>query len=648
MSKIHRFAFSKSNILLLAVAAIVVVFATDYVRISNYKTYPLQPENKIECNESDVYYDLVNGVPVEDWSRLDGTLQFIENEYDCSDFRLVNLIRILYEFEDKIPETYKNKIKNVLLNFQYWWHQPVGNSMCYWSENHQILFASAEYLIGKKHHSEKFLKSGFDGKQHQQKARQRILDWLQLRWDYGFSEFNSNVYYKEDVAALVNLIDFAEDEEIVKKSQIILDLLLYDVASQCNHLAFISASGRAYAHYRKGGGNWVTMNGLTEYFWGDGSPIKKGMLYGLMVSGKYAPPPVLKAIANDTISVEIRHSHGLNVTELETENLLGTEPKNIMMQWGMEAFTNPEVIKNTMRHVRDKKMFNNAFLTDLKQLDWSMVKWLGLESAAMACLNLPSNGATIHRGNVYTYRTNNYSMYTAQSYQVGEYADQEHVFGVNIRNHFSVFHSHPATSEGVKKHSPNYWVGYGRLPHAVQNKNINLSIYNLPESKNFMETELVPFTHAYFPKDKFDQVILDGHYAFGKKGSTFCAFIAAEKLEYKEGSKEDLIQPGKQVYWVVEAGSVKEDGSFKQFVNRIKNNQIVFDDQQLLLTYHSNGQIYQLKYQGDFKINNKKINTEYPRFDSPYVKAPRKPQVIKIEKNELSLELDFKNMVRKF
>ncbi len=39
-----------------------------------------------------------------DWGRLTGTLEYIRSEYDCSDFRLVNLVRILYEFGDRIPE----------------------------------------------------------------------------------------------------------------------------------------------------------------------------------------------------------------------------------------------------------------------------------------------------------------------------------------------------------------------------------------------------------------------------------------------------------------------------------------------------------------------------------------------------------------
>ena len=104
--------------------------------------------------------NLRNGVNDIDWKRLDGTLEYVSAEYDCSDFRLVNLVRILYDFGDRIPPAYRSKIDSVLFHFRYWWDEPGENSMCYWSENHQILFASAEYLIGQLYPGTVFQKVG--------------------------------------------------------------------------------------------------------------------------------------------------------------------------------------------------------------------------------------------------------------------------------------------------------------------------------------------------------------------------------------------------------------------------------------------------------------------------------------------------------
>ncbi len=154
--------------LLLLVVVITVVI--DQIRISKYEIAPRRPSEKIDLCVDEIQYKLANGENEIDCNQLDGTLDYIKAEYDCSDFRLVNLVRILYEAGDQIPESYKAKIEEVLFNFRYWWDEPGGNSMCYWSENHQILFATAEYLVGQMYPNTNFPNSGLTGKQHKENA----------------------------------------------------------------------------------------------------------------------------------------------------------------------------------------------------------------------------------------------------------------------------------------------------------------------------------------------------------------------------------------------------------------------------------------------------------------------------------------------
>lgn len=638
---------SKYKILLLVIIVLFAITCVDFIRISRYKTHPTIPKNKIKTEESEIYWDLVNKGKTIDWSRLDGTLSYIKKEYDCADFRLVNLIRIIYEYEENIPKDYKDKIDDVLLNFRYWLDEPGENSMCYWSENHQILFASAEYLIGQKYLDSSFLNSGLTGKQHMEKSKVRILDWLAMRWNYGFTEFYSNVYYKEDIAALINLIDFSEDREIVIKSKIIMDLLFYDVATQsCNNM-FISVSGRAYERNRKGGVK-STLGGLTQYYWGDAKEIDAGMMYGLMQTNKYKLPPLLTAIAYDSSSVIIKQTNGLNISELKQEGFYGKDTRSLMMQWGMEAFINPSIIRNSLSHIRKYKMFTNEFLEDFKMLDFSLLDYLHLEPLVIKLLKPQYMGTAIQKANTYTYKIKDFSMYTVQGYHVGDYADQHHVFGLNVKNEFSIFHNHPALEKDIKAKSPNYWVGYGRLPHSVQEKNVNLSIYDIPFKKAFMEKDLLMYTHAYFPKEKFDKILLIDNYIFGKKGNTYCVFIGAKTLNYRTGTNDDIIQKGKRVFWITEASSITQDGSFANFISRIKNNKIQFDENSLSLAYHTKGCNYQLVYNSFFKVDGKIVDISYSRFDSPYIKSERKEKTLKIKLNNESLCLDFENMLREF
>jgi hypothetical protein len=634
--------------ILLSILLVASVFTgIDIIRISRYETYPIKPKNSLETNESQIYWDLVNGEDSIDWKRLDGTLEYIKKEYDCSDFRLVNLVRIIYDFGNKISPDYKKKIQDVLFNFRYWLDEPGENSICYWSENHQILFASAEYLIGQKYPNVIFPNSGLTGSQHMAKAKTRILDWLTMRWNYGFTEFYSNVYYKEDIAALINLIDFAADEEIVKKSQIIMDLLFYDVATQSSKTMFISVSGRAYEMNRKGGYD-ATLGGLTQYYWGNRAKIGAGMMYGLMVTSNYELPQVLKEIAQDSSNVIIKQSNGLNISELKAEGLYDTETRSLMMQWGMEAFVNPDVVRNSLSHIRSYNMFSNDFIGDFKILDFSLLRLLHLEPFFVKIINPQYVGTAIQKGNTYTYKTKDYSIYTVQNYQAGDYADQHHVFGMNIKNHFSIFHCHPSVEKDVKIQSPNYWVGYGHLPHSVQYENVNLSIYNIPAKKGMMENDLLNYTHAYFPKEKFDTILLRENFVFGKKGETYCVLIGANKLKYRDGTNDDIIQKGERVYWITEASSKTQDGTFENFVHRIQNNAIAFNVNNLDLSYYSKNNRYEMRYNSCLMVNGKVIDTNYSRFDSPYIKSDKKAETLKIKLNGKSLFLNFKNMIREY
>ena len=554
---------------------------------------------------------------------------------------------MLYDYSNKIPPALLLKIKNTLLKFRYWMDEPGKNSMCYWSENHQILFLSAEYLAGQLYPNEKFTNSKLTGRQHMAKASQKINDWLEMRWKFGFSEFYSNVYYNEDIAGIINLIDYSKDSIIVKKSEMIMDLLIYDIASQKSGNKFASVSGRAYEKNRKGS-SYVSINRITDFLWSKYENYQPNITYGFNASKKYKVPPVLIEIGKDTQNTVIKQCNGLNISQLKQEGYFGADDKSIMLQWGMEAYSNPEVVRNTISYIRRNNMYSNSFLNDFKKLDYTFIRLFHIEPAVIRFFNPQSNGAAIQQANTYTYRTPFYSVYSVQDYFPGNYANQVHVGGMNIGTSFCVFHTHPALPENVRFSSPNYWVGYGRLPHVAQDSNISLSIYNLPDKKGLAEMAMLNFTHAYFPKEMFDTVCIINNYAFGKKDNTYCALIGRNNFYYKNYSADDLIQLGRQTYWIIEAGCKTQDGSFNKFCSRILKNKISFNPGILQLIYISRGKELNLTFDGKFLVNNAVINTCYSRFDSPYIKAKYKPDSLYFNFNKKHLLLDFSKLKREY
>ncbi len=235
---------------------------------------------------------------------------------------------------------------------------------------------------------------------------------------------------------------------------------------------------------------------------------------------KYEVPEVIKNIGYDHENIVIKASNGLDVSELEEEGLVGQETNQVMMQWAMEAFTNPEVIQETMTYIHKNQMLSNEFLNDFRWIDLSILRWTKLLPTISKQLNMVTDGVAIQRANTYTYRTDDYMMATAQAYHPGEFGDQQHIWTATIDGEVSIFTIHPAkpfSEKGALSNSPSYWVGNGRNPYSVQNENINMTLYKIGIQKGFMEDDLVQYTHAYFPENRMDQVVLDENYVFGRK-----------------------------------------------------------------------------------------------------------------------------------
>ena len=220
----------------------------DVVRALSRKKFPKKPNYQVF--ETEVLARLGRGEEIpekEILEKLQPTFDFIKNRYDCSDFRMISLLRIYLQFGDKLPQQAREKIKETVISFRYWMDQPGKDSMCFWSENHQILFAASEYLAGQTFPDETFTNDGKSGKEHMATAAKRIEYWTDFRFNYGFTEWYSNVYYVEDLAPLSNLAEFAKDETIKLKAAMMLDIFWFDVATHSHKGAFVSTGGRMYS-----------------------------------------------------------------------------------------------------------------------------------------------------------------------------------------------------------------------------------------------------------------------------------------------------------------------------------------------------------------------------------------------------------------
>ncbi len=684
---------------LLCIAAVILFTGVEALINSSVKPIPDLPETTLDAermNEVLYYYSLGENAELPSGALSEETvnaaitpsLEYIDNRYDCSDFRVNTLVRLYLGYEYRLFDSTKSKIKNTLLDFKYWMDQGGSDSMCYWSENHQILFAVCEYLVGTKFPDEIFFVDGKTGSQHAEIAAKRINIWMEQRFKYGFTEWYSNNYYPEDIAAMSNFIEFSTDEDMVSRMKMIMDIIWFDLASQSSkyttedgrkYYIFLSANGRMYGDNKASDDTGNRLRPYIDYVmqpdsvdtWQKNTNSFFNCFRIAVDGGFYAVPEAIRAVFEDNTPQVVKSSQSLNVSELEDEKLIGLDDNQIMMQWNMESFTNKEVVANTLEYISKNKMFRNTFLNDFKMINLSLLKCTGLAGTVSKMLNPSTNGASIQRANVYTYKTDKYSMSTAMKYHPGDFGDQQHIFTANLSNDLSIFAGHPARVP-ERGSSPNYWVGNGRNPHSVQDKGINISIFDVPEKAGFMEPQIVQYTHAYFPKQYFDEIdesYLTKGAVFGRKGDNYVAMLTNGTLSYTDFDSSDLRQKenanriNKNLtddydlvlhseglhFWITELSSKGEnsDVDFAAFKTRVLRTPPIFN--LTAVEYSSQGRKLNLEYQGDFWVNDEKVTTEYERYESAYVKdglVRRNPSEIVYSVDGKTLTLNYQQNVR--
>ena len=598
----------------------------------------------------------------------------IDGRFDCMDFRMQSLLRLQYSHIDtlrSISPAGAKMIEDMFLGAKYWMTEPGEDSMCYWSENHQILFAVSEYLAGLAWPDKIFTNDGSTGKAHMARGRARVNHWMEQRFAFGYSEFNSANYLRFDIGPAANFIQFAapEDALLAERMRMCLDLLFFDIACYMHKGSLLAPTGRAYVDNMAG----VTGCGVREaiaHFWESCPDAEKtsdsqwvnffAMLRARDEQGRpyYDFPETLRQIGHDDAPRALRASYSLDTAEFPSRGFVGHGDAQMMRQLSMEAFTNPEVIHNTATYFHENNMLSNQFVNYFKITNLWAVKRPAFLAAVSRHLKPMPNGIAIQRANLYCRQTPHYALASLQRYHPGGFGATQMLGAANFGGKTVAFTAHPARheSQNTVAGSPGYWAGYGRAPHSVQHKDVLLLLYRLPKRPGFLELYPVPqFTHTYLPEAFFDEVHLCGRFAFARAGEAWLGLVGAGPLEYKPfsgisakalknglencpGTRFDLIQHGRLQYWIYELSDSSRE-SFEKFIARVKSNRVRYDG--VSLAYTSNNTRYETEYGGELRVGGREISLEHKRFDNPYCTAERDAPEFLIKYNGHSLRMNY-------
>jgi hypothetical protein len=160
------------------------------------------------------------------------------------------------------------------------------------------------------------------------------------------------------------------------------------------------------------------------------------------------------------------------------------------------------------------------------------------------------------------YRTGDYLLASAQG-------DRRGGSGVNWRVTLgpdaTLFGNCPAQCSEHPAWAQNFWQGNAARSRVAQWQDVALIAY-LPVAHR-----LVDFSHAYFPRAMFDEVLIGEGWAMAAKGNGYVALTATGGVELVTRGKtaQRELRANRESVWLVQMGRAQEHGTFAQFVERI-------------------------------------------------------------------------------
>jgi hypothetical protein len=513
-----------------------------------------------------------------------GACDYIDQRKDCSDFVLHCLLRLLIQYPEhpKIPPEVTARVRKAILNFKYWPDEPGIDSLCSWTENHQILYASAGLLAGRLFPEDVFTNSGRRGVDLAERARPRVLRWLDLRERSGFSEWLSHVYYDEDLTALLALLDFCPDTEIAARAEEIITRMLRDMALHSFHGVFGCTHGRSYEDGKKHATREATGD-TAKLLFGRGCFSRADNMSAVCfaLSPRFHLPEEIYQLANDDgpAEVEIRRRMGIRVAEAEHWGLDPDQFEDGMILLSLEAYAHLRTINQTMRMFDAWNWWENGYFAPFKSNRRLIgtLRRLRLLPALAKLIEKDLCRNTREEVNLYTYRTPDTMLSCAQDYRAGYGGDQQSIWQATLGPDAVCFTTYPARRAGD---SPNYWTGSGSLPRAAQVKNTLVCVYNISTAPGLYVTNKLRYTHAWLPEDAFDETLVQDGWIFARRGDGYLALIARNGMHWAPengtGPRDEVISPGTRNIWICQMGRAAVDGSFTQFAASVGAARLVW------------------------------------------------------------------------
>lgn len=182
----------------------------------------------------------------EDYRILEDILEHVNRRMDCADFYLAFIQRLYIMCGDRLETKYRKAVEDAMLDFRYWSDEEGNNGMWMWSENHRILFHSCQMIAGKLFPDNHFTASGRTGREQAGIGEARVAEWIAELEKYGSDEFQSASYLHVLLLGMLNVVDFADSENLTTRMTALVDTVIERAALTIFDGICLGAQGRIY------------------------------------------------------------------------------------------------------------------------------------------------------------------------------------------------------------------------------------------------------------------------------------------------------------------------------------------------------------------------------------------------------------------
>jgi hypothetical protein len=592
---------------------------------------------------------------------------------DTTDFDVLYLLNLWYGYGRELPQATQDALAQNLTSFKYWYTDPtppgVIDDRYYWSENHRIIYHVDEYLAGLAFRTTTFTNDGRTGLEHAHTAEQRIREWLEEKVRFGFTEWHSDVYYQKDITPLLTLVEYAPDRDLANRAEMVLDLFLLDVALHLQRGTFGATHGRSYMKDKSTAVDEDTFALAKLLFDDTTEPYTLGADAGATLFARariFQLPEVIRRIAkSDAPMIDQEHMNvPLDALAPVTPNpqapygFAFDDPDNIPFWWERGAQTAWQVVPTTIGTLDEYNLWDSQFYSPFKALrdlvgnDMHQAQVLAQQLAPALTFGL------LTEVNTYTYRAADVMLSTAQDYRPGLFSEQTHTWQATLDEHALVFTTHPKNEPQIGTQWPDddgYWTGNGSMPRAAQHGAVSISIYSpqyQPYAPPLDQFTYLPYTHAYFPQEKFDEVVRDGNWTFGRKGNGYIALWSqnaphwrtldpAKYFTHGLTQSFDLVADGSNNVWVTQVGDARTFGGFDAFRNEVRAAPVAAANGTVTYDSPTEGPMT-FGFHAPFVVDGKSVDLHSTaRISNPFVTVPFEGRRYDIRLGRDDLVLDF-------